>query len=83
LAWSMVLNATFNNISVISWRLVLLGEEAWVLGENHRPASNKPFELTTLVVCFSWTQTTISHASWKWKILNYTNIAYNVVCCMN
>jgi hypothetical protein len=28
LAWSMVLNATFNNISVISWRLVLLGEEA-------------------------------------------------------
>ena len=43
-------NATFNNISVISWRLVLLVEEAGVLRENHRPASNKPFELTTLVV---------------------------------
>jgi hypothetical protein len=29
----MVLNATFNNISVISWRSVLLAEE---IGENHR-----------------------------------------------
>ena len=32
----MVLNATFNNISVISWRSVLLEEETGVLGENHR-----------------------------------------------
>jgi hypothetical protein len=31
----MVLNATFNNISVISWRSVLLVEET---GENHLPA---------------------------------------------
>jgi len=29
----MVFNAIFNNISVISWRLVLLVEET---GENHR-----------------------------------------------
>jgi len=29
-------NATFNNISVISWRSVLLVEEAGVPGENHR-----------------------------------------------
>ena len=29
----MVFNATFNNISVISWRSVLLVEET---GENHR-----------------------------------------------
>jgi hypothetical protein len=34
----MVLNATFNNISAISWRSVVLGEEAKVPGENHRPA---------------------------------------------
>jgi len=27
LVWFMVFNATFNNISVISWRLVLLVEE--------------------------------------------------------
>jgi hypothetical protein len=35
----MVFNATFNNISVISWRSVLLVGETRVLGENHRPVS--------------------------------------------
>jgi hypothetical protein len=34
----MVFNATFNNISVISWRSALLVEETGVLGENHQPA---------------------------------------------
>jgi hypothetical protein len=34
----MVFNPTFNNISVISWRAVLLVEETRVPGENHRPA---------------------------------------------
>ena len=34
-------NATFNNISAISWRPVLVVEEARIPGENHRPlASN-------------------------------------------
>ena len=33
----MVFNATFNNISVISWRSVLLVEEIGGPGENHRP----------------------------------------------
>jgi len=33
----MVFNATFNNISVISWRSVLLVEETGVLGKIHRP----------------------------------------------
>ena len=33
----MVFNATFNNISVISWWSVLLVEELGVPGENHRP----------------------------------------------
>jgi hypothetical protein len=31
----MVFNATFNNISVKSWRSVLLVEETGVPGENH------------------------------------------------
>ena len=31
----MVFNATFNNISVISWQSVLLVEETGVSGENH------------------------------------------------
>jgi len=34
----MVLHATFNNISVISWKSVLLVEETGVSGENHEPA---------------------------------------------
>jgi hypothetical protein len=34
-------NATFSNISAISWRPALVVEEAGVPGENHRPwASN-------------------------------------------
>jgi len=36
----MVFNATFNNISVISWQSVLLMEETGVPGEN-RPATDK------------------------------------------
>jgi len=36
----MVFNATFNNISAISWRLVLLVEETVVPGENHRPVAS-------------------------------------------
>ena len=37
----IVLNANFNNISVISWRSVLLVEETGVFGENYRPATDK------------------------------------------
>jgi hypothetical protein len=35
--WYLRLNATFNNISAISWLTVLLVEETRVLGENNRP----------------------------------------------
>jgi hypothetical protein len=35
-----VLNATFSNISVISWRSVLLVKETEVHGENHRPVAS-------------------------------------------
>jgi len=34
-----VFNATFNNISVISWRSVSLVEETGGPGENHRPVA--------------------------------------------
>ena len=41
LIWFIVFNATFSNISAISWRPVFMVEEAGVPGENHRPwASN-------------------------------------------
>ena len=60
----MVLNATFNNISVISamsWLSVLLVEETAVSGKNHRPVAYHimlyrvhlawvGFDLKTLVV---------------------------------
>jgi hypothetical protein len=37
----LVFNATFSNISAISWRPILVVEEAGVTGENHQPwASN-------------------------------------------
>jgi len=39
--WMLVFNATFSNISAISWWPVLVVEEAGVPGENNRPwASN-------------------------------------------
>jgi hypothetical protein len=38
---AMVFNATSNNISTISWRPVLVVEEAGVLRENNRPDKTK------------------------------------------
>jgi len=46
----MVFNATLNNISVISWRSVLLVEETGVLGGNHRPGSSHWQTLSHIVV---------------------------------
>ncbi len=36
----MVFNAIFNNISVSSWRSVLMVEETGMPGENHRPGAS-------------------------------------------
>ena len=41
----MVFNATFNNISVISWRSVLLVGEAGIPGEYHRPVTDKLYHI--------------------------------------
>ena len=38
--WVMVFNATFNNISVISWWSVLSVEETRVPEENYRPVTS-------------------------------------------
>jgi hypothetical protein len=57
----MMVNATFNNISVISWRSVLLVEETGVPGENHRPVASHWQTLSHNVVSstprLSWIQT--------------------------
>jgi hypothetical protein len=36
-----IFNATFRNISVMSWRLALLVEEPGVPGENQRPVARQ------------------------------------------
>ena len=50
LVWFMVFNATFNNISVISWRSVLLEEETGVPGDNHRHVASHRQTLSHNVV---------------------------------
>ena len=62
-----VLNATFNNISAISWQSVLLVEETRVPGENHRPAVSHQQTLSHIAVQilqsdnFSHRRTSLSH----------------------
>ena len=48
--WFMVFNATFSNISVISWWSVLSVEETRVPGENHQPGSSHWQTLSHTVV---------------------------------
>ena len=52
----MVFNATFNNISVISWWSVILMEETGVPGENQRPITSHRQTLSHNVV-----STTLCH----------------------
>jgi hypothetical protein len=48
----MVFNATFNNISVISWRSVLLVEDNRVHKENHRPLKkDKEMKAAHYLIC--------------------------------
>ena len=60
----MVVNVTFNNISVISWRPVLLVEETGVPRENHRPVASHQQTLSHNVVSspprLNWIQTHVS-----------------------
>jgi len=46
----VVINATFSNISAISWRSVLFVEETRIPGENHRPVASHWQTLSHTVV---------------------------------
>jgi hypothetical protein len=67
----MVFNATFNNISVISWRSVLLVEETGGSGENHRPVqvTDKLYRImlynSPLIV--NWTRNISGDRRWLWE----------------
>jgi hypothetical protein len=64
----MVFNATFNNISVISWRSVLLVEEMVVPGEKHRPVASHWQTLSHFVVHLAlieiWTHNISADRHW-------------------
>ena len=55
----IVFSATFNNISVISWRSVLLVEENGGPGENHQPVSQVTDKLYHIMVYTSPTSVVI------------------------
>jgi hypothetical protein len=53
----MVFNATFNDISVISWWSVLLVEETRVPEENHPLVTDKLYQIMLYRVHFAMIQT--------------------------
>jgi hypothetical protein len=65
MVWFMVLNATFNNISVISWRSVLLVEET---GKNHRPVATDKLKIS------------LSVQQWKTRSFFTTSYYYKHKC---
>jgi hypothetical protein len=69
----MMLNATFNNISVISWRSVLLMEEIGVPGENHRPVpsywqiiENERLFKCSHCLCINFSSACMKYISQRW-----------------
>jgi hypothetical protein len=65
----MVFNATFNNLSAISWRLLLLVVETEVPGENHRPVASHWQTLSNVVLSIP---NVIENDILTWKICSVT-----------
>ena len=63
---AMVFNATFNNISVISWWSVLLVKEIRVPGEHHRHAKGHRQTLSHNVVSSTPRHERDSNSQLKW-----------------
>ena len=65
----VMINVTFNNISVISWRSVLMEEETAVPWENHRPVVSHWQALLRNVVSSTPRHERNSNSRyWKWLI---------------
>ena len=73
LVWFMVFNDTFNNISAISWRSVLLVEETGVLGENLRPTCLKSL---SNFITYCWMEYTSPCTGFELTTLCYSNVMY-------
>jgi hypothetical protein len=80
----MVFNAMFNNISVISWRLVLLVEET---GENHRPITSHWQTLSHNFVSSAPIQLDVTNIDIDWRkrcdfilrtLIFYSNECYQI-----
>jgi hypothetical protein len=71
----MVFNVTFNTISTMSWRSVLLVEETGVPRENHRPVASHWQTLSHNVISSHWQ--TLSHnvISSHWQTLSHNVIS--------
>jgi hypothetical protein len=54
----MVFNATFNNISVISWQLVLLGKESGIPGKT-TDLPQVTDKLHCMVTCYKYNRMTV------------------------
>ena len=63
----LVFNATFNNISVISWRSVLLVEET---GKNHRPVAGQTLSHNNVSITTTTSPTFVR----KWYFIEISNI---------
>jgi hypothetical protein len=73
----MVFNATFNTISVMSWRTVLLVEETGVPWENHWPIASHRQTLSHNVVHLTlieiWTHITVISGDRHWFYENHAS----------
>jgi hypothetical protein len=83
LDWFMVLNATFNNISAILWRSVLLVEETRVPGKNHRPVASHWQTLSHNVVSSTtrheWVQTHNVSGDRHWLLIHSTVLYHSYI----
>jgi hypothetical protein len=82
-----VYHVTFNNISVISWRSVLLVEETRVPGENHWPVANQWQTLWLIIgIKHCWLcqfKVVKNYDSWSMVYLTLAVLKFNIGCNEN